>query len=43
MKIEDHEEHWDEEDDLRAARGIFGLPLMISSVIVVLVVWWGLF
>lgn len=40
-KREKFHEHW--EDDLHAARGVFGLPLMVGSVIVGLVVWWGLF
>ena len=40
-KPEEFHEHW--EDDLNAARGVFGLPLMVGSVIVGLVVWWGLF
>lgn len=35
MKIEDHEQHWN--DDLNAARGVFGWPLIISWVLIALI------
>lgn len=40
---EEYNKHWYEEDDLKAARGMFGLPLMVGLVIVGLLVWRSLF
>jgi len=40
-KQEEFHEHW--EDDLHAARGCFGWPLIAGCAITALAVWWGLF
>ncbi len=36
MKIEEHEHHW--KDDLGAARGVFGWPLIIGGILTVLII-----
>lgn len=37
-KMEDHNKHWHEKDDLNAARGIFGWPLIGSIVFIVVII-----
>ncbi len=40
-KIEKYDEHWHEEDDLGAARGMFGWPLIVGCIFTALAVCAG--
>ena len=40
-KQEEFNEHW--EDDLHAARGCYGWPVIVGCIFAALAGWWGLF